>query len=164
MPIESKTPRAAIHDYTVSQVERLREVLIMRLSLIGEKVVNHARNLPSPSAASFDSKRIPPHQPNYIDWTANLRSSIGYVIVADGQVVRQSDFKPVSGGSEGSAQGREFANSLATQFPSGVCLIVVAGMNYAQYVSAKGYDVIDTSEQLAQQLVPEMLNKLGLTS
>lgn len=164
MPIVRKTPRSAIHDYVVSQVENLREVLIMRLSVIGEKVVNHARNLPSPSAASFDGGRIPPHQPNYIDWTANLRSSIGYVIVADGQVVRQSDFKTVGNGQEGSASGRQFASGLASKFPNGICLIVVAGMNYASYVSAKGYDVIDTSELLAEKLIPEMLNKLGLTS
>jgi hypothetical protein len=50
---------------------------------------------------------------------------------------------------------------LVSKFPKGIVLIVDAGMHYASYVSAKGYDVIDSAELLAQQLVPEILKRLS---
>lgn len=158
MTIENLTPRSSIEGYVQKQIDNAKNAIIYRLFVIGEQVVNHARSLPSPSAEAFKGK---PHQPNYIDWTANLRSSIGYVVVLDGKVVRESSFAPVSGGSEGSKQGKDFAYGLSSRIPNGIGLIVVAGMNYAQYVSSKGYDVIDSSEVLAQKLVPDMLRQLG---
>jgi hypothetical protein len=126
---------------------------------VGEQVVNHARSLPSMNPAGL--KHIPPHQPNYIDWTANLRSSVGYVVVVEGQVAKMSDFTPVKNGTQGATDGKAFAMQLVSKFPKGIVLIVVAGMHYASYVSAKGYDVIDSAELLAQQLVPEILKRLS---
>ena len=35
-------------------------------------------------------------------------------------------------------------------------------MRYASFVSAKGYDVLDSAELLAERLVPDMLKRLGL--
>ena len=172
MPITLKTPKSKITNYMIERIERMEQVLVSRLCYIGEQCVNHARNLPSPNAADYnDLPKIPPHQPNYIDWTGNLRSSIGYVVSVDGEIVDESRFEPIKGGAEGAAQGRAYAESLVSQYPKGICLIVVAGMRYAEYVTemrhakyaaARCYDVIDSAELLARQLVPQMLKQLGL--
>lgn len=39
----------------------------------------------------------------------------------------------------------------------GVALVVVAGMNYAAYVEAKGYNVLSSAEHLAERELPRML-------
>lgn len=72
-----------------------------------------------------------------------------------------SSFDVVKEGVEGAKGGKEYAMKLVRDFPKGIVLIVVAGMNYASHVSAKGYDVLDSSELLAEKLVPQMLRKLG---
>lgn len=101
---------------------------------------------------------------NFRDQTGNLRSSIGYVLVLNGKVVSQSDFASVKGGGQGAEVGEKFAKRLATSNlkNTGVTLIVVAGMNYASHVSARGYDVLDSAELLAKKIVPKMLNQLKL--
>lgn len=161
MPIKPTTPTAEITRYMTDKIRRMKQALAYNLFYVGEQVVNHARSLPSPSAAQFDGK-ITPHQPNYIDWSKNLRSSIGYVVVIDGEVVQASSFEPLGDDTEGAKKGKEYALQLASEFPHSVALIVVAGMKYAAYVTAKGYDVIDSAELLADKLVPEMLKKLGI--
>ena len=157
MPIKQKTPMSEIDASLRRGVGKIIEAYIYRLSAIGEEVVNHARSLPS-SPQTMAGK---PHKPNYIDWTSNLRSSIGYVISVDGRIVNQGGFHSELG-DQGKKKGAAFAKQLVRRFPKGICLIVVAGMEYASYVSAKGYDVLDSSELLAEQLVPKMLRKLGL--
>ena len=37
-------------------------------------------------------------------------------------------------------------------------------MKYAAYVSAKGRDVLDSAEQLAERVLPMMVRQLGLNS
>lgn len=140
------------------KAERWREALIYNLNVIGEKCVNAARQLPSLSRDDEDAAR--PHQPNYIDDTGNLRSSIGYVLVADGEIVTMSAFETVGKGKEGSDTGKTYAESLARNHPTGIALVVVAGMHYAEYVAAKGYDVLDSAELLAEQLVAKLINDL----
>lgn len=147
MPIRQTTSNADLDRFIENHVKRVVDSVIYRLSYIGEKVVNQARDT---------DKRT------FKDQTGNLRSSIGYVIVSDGQIVKASDFRTVKGGSQGSATGRSYAERLAQQFPDGIVLIVVAGMNYATYVSAKGLDVLDSAELLAQREIPKMLERLGL--
>ena len=161
MAIRLITPKSQIQDYIIKRTQAIENVIIRRLLRVGEEVVNHARNLPSPSADGMQQP-IPPHQPNYIDWTGNLRSSIGYVLAVDGQIITTSSFSPINGGDEGANDGKAFAESLVQKFPSGIALIVVAGMNYAKYVTARGYDVIDSAELQAQQLIPQMLSQLKL--
>lgn len=133
-----------IDRYTELQLERLQTALIRTLKYIGEMVLNRARSTNS-----------------YKDQTGNLRSSLGYVISVDGQVVYLSNFNTVKQGKDGTEQGAKFAKRLVRRFPKGVCLIVVAGMEYAVHVKNKGYDVLDSSELLADKLVPSMLKQLG---
>ncbi len=160
MGIELKTPMSEINRYIEQQIKRAEEAIIYNLQYVGERVVNHARSLPSPSAAAYKG-RIPPHKPNYIDHTANLRSSIGYVISCDGNIRTNGGFKAEANGSTGAASGTKYAKEVAGRYPEGIVLVVVAGMEYAAYVSAKGYDVIDSAELLADKLVPQILQQLG---
>lgn len=144
MPIKNITPEGAISEFIGQQVERVTSALIYNLCAVGEQVLNQARSTNS-----------------YKDQTGNLRSSIGYVVAVDGEVVQSSSFEVVKDGADGSRDGKSYALDLVKQFPEGIVLIVVAGMNYASYVSAKGYDVLDSSEVLADRLVPEILKQLG---
>ncbi len=150
MPIIDKTPSGQIERYVAQQVERLKQAVIYNLCAIGETVLNVARDTDS-----------------YKDQTGNLRSSIGYVVAVDGEIVQMSDFDLSEKGTDrvtGQTNGREYAKEVITRFPKGIVLVVVAGMNYASYVSAKGYDVLDSSELLAEQLVPKILKRLGLAA
>lgn len=145
MPIRQVTPNSEVNSYIERKLEIWRQLLIRNFSYIGEQVLNAAR--------STDS---------YKDQTGNLRSSLGYVIAVDGRVADISSFAVVKNGQEGSKTGADYARKLALKYPKGIVLIVCAGMNYAAYVSAKGYDVEDSAELLADRLVPQMLRQLGL--
>ena len=144
MSIKQTTPQSKINRYIGERVERIKKAIIYNLRYIGEACVNAARDSGS-----------------YTDRTGNLRSSVGYVIVCDGKIMEPSDFDVVKEGGKGAKEGARFAKEAARQFPEGIVLIVVAGMNYAAYVSARGYDVIDSAELLADKLVPQMLHRLG---
>lgn len=159
MAIKCNVTKDDIHRYIAEQIERQKQAIIYQLCIIGEEVVNHARMLPSPSADDFDAK-ITPHQPNYMDWTANLRSSIGYIVAIDGEIIQMSEFEPIKGGAEGSAKGKQYALQLVEQYPQGAVLIVVAGMHYASYVTGRGYDVLDSAELIARQLVGQIQTKI----
>ena len=110
---------------------------------LGEKCVNEARNFGS-----------------YTDRTGNLRSSVGYGVFKDGQPVRYSDFQQVAKGTEGGIEGRALLDRIAGTYPHGYALIVVAGMNYAVYVEAKGYNVLSSAQLLAERELPRMINDL----
>jgi len=146
MPIKRLTSMQEIQDYLQEQVKRREKAIIYNLSAIGEACVNEARTGGS-----------------YKDQTGNLRSSTGYVIIQDGRIIQQSSFQQVKQGAQGAKDGETFAKQLVSKFPEGICLIVVAGMNYSGYVSAKGYDVLDSAEDLADRLVPQIMKQLGFT-
>lgn len=145
MPIRQVTPEAEINQFIESKLEIWRQLIIRNLTYIAEKVLNVARSTNS-----------------YTDRTGNLRSSIGYVIVEDGNIVDMSTFNVVKSGSTGSDTGAEYAQRLVRKYRKGIVLIMCAGMNYAAYVADKGYDVIDSAELLNDRLVSKMLKDLGL--
>lgn len=103
---------------------------VKHLMVIGESVVKYAR----------DDKSLARH---YTDRTGNLRSSIGYVVVQDGMIA----FSSFDGNTEkGKAAGRNYAIEVAQSLsPNKTYLVWVAGMEYASYVEAKGFDVISGS-------------------
>lgn len=144
MPIRQITPMSEIDRYTEQKLKGLEQAVIRTLTYCGELCLNVARSTNS-----------------YKDQTGNLRSSIGYVVAVDGRIVNQSDFETVKKGGDGSKQGAAFAKQLVRRFPKGVCLIVVAGMDYAVHVKNRGYDVLDSSELTADRIVPYMLKQLG---
>ena len=64
-------------------------------------------------------------------------------------------------GSEGTKTGKDFATEMAKQFSNEYVLVVVAGMNYAEYVEAKdNKDVLATPELFANKELPKMFERL----
>lgn len=120
-----------------------KRVLIRTLASCLEQIINTARDSGS-----------------YKDRTHNLRSSIGGLIIVDSEVVHQAGFKQSGGGAEGVTGGLEYAQSLVREYPKGIAVVVVAGRDYASYVADRGYDVLDSAENLAETLVPQMLSQL----
>lgn len=138
------TPPDAIVRQVIERVERQQKVLVRQLLYCAEEIINAARSTNS-----------------YKDRTGNLRSSLGCIVAVNGQVVGQRGFIPVLNGAEGAEDGKRYVRELAARYPRGIVLIAVAGKNYAAYVSAKGYDVMDSAELLADKLVPMYLKQLG---
>ncbi len=145
MPIKQTTPASDINDAIDRHIQDTINAVVYRLMEIGVKVINTARNVGG-----------------YKNQTGNLRSSTGWVVAVDGQPVKVSEFTSVLNGGQGSQEGRNYALSLVGNYPKGIVLIIVAGMQYAAYVAAKGLDVLDTAELDAKKLVPAMLRELGL--
>lgn len=139
------TPVSEVEKELTVASQRLQQAVLYNLAYVGERVRNAAVENGS-----------------YKDRTGNLRSSVGYVIAIDGKVVQVGSFGGSNPAGQGQGEGESFAKSLVSQFPKGFALIVVAGMDYASFVSAKGYDVLDSAELLAEKLVPQMLRKLKI--
>lgn len=127
------TPDAVFDDFIEGVVDRLTEAMTNTLGYVGETCLTEARL-----------------GGNYRDRTGNLRSSIGYVIVVDGKIARET----------GGDAGRRFARSMVREFPTGIVLVMATGMNYSSYVAAKGYNVIDSAEAMAERLVPQIMKDL----
>lgn len=86
------------------------------------------------------------HPQDWTDHTGNLRSSIGYAVFENGKKIDGSAFEVVKEGNEGSEKGRALIKSLANEMTSSYGLAIVAGMDYASFVEAKGYDVLAGAE------------------
>lgn len=142
MGIKSLFTAADIKAGIDKEVKRIEQAIIMRFMRLGEECVNNARSLG-----------------DYTDRTGNLRSSIGYVVMADGREVK-SNFLTVSNGDVGQTASRSLAQELSKRFATGYALIVVAGMDYAFYVEATGHNVLSSSEHLAKVQMPIMLQQL----
>lgn len=136
----------------------IERAILTTLMYVGEICVNHAREIRT-----------------YTDQTGNLRNSIGYAIIKDGQIIHMGFQRTVSAvqysykdgidrrrsdAKDGTAVGQELAEKLAENYPFGYALVVVAGMNYAAAVESKGLDVLTSAELLAEQIVPGMLRDL----
>lgn len=145
MPV--KVIKDTSDQFVKNWIDNRFKAIIYQLSYIGEKAVNEARARGS-----------------YKDQSGNLRSSIGYVISLDGKIVKWGEFKAAGNGStsgeEGVRKGKEFAEDVGTDVKSGFCLTVVAGMEYAQYVIAREYNVLQTSELLARREAEKLVSKL----
>ncbi len=99
---------------------------------------------------------------SYIDRTGNLRSSIGYAVLKDGKVYRRNQVERTLNGSKGLSEGAKFLEQKARDNDrKGIVLIVTAGMNYAEYVEAKGRVVLSSAELKAPNIVRELLTSVG---
>lgn len=98
---------------------------VVWLQSVGERVIKYAREHGS-----------------YTDRTGNLRNSIGYVVIQNGSVYHSSftDSAPQQ-------KARMLAAQVADELPKGhkTFLVWVAGMEYAKYVEARGFDVLQGS-------------------
>ena len=130
--------------YIAAQVaafrERVEKATLKELQEMGEKLVTYAKN-----------------QHNYKDQSGNLTNSIAYAVVKEGKIVSY-------GGENQPGEGADTALKVATDYaasvPNTFSLIVVAGMNYAAYVEAKGYNVILPAELKARTDFPKVIAQL----
>ncbi|UWG10339.1 MAG: putative tail-component [Bacteriophage sp.] len=99
----------------------------------------------------------------YMMQTGALLSSTGCEVFVDGVAIH-SQFDAASGAESNAAEmGIKSGQSIAETIgkgTKGIALVVVAGMNYAAYVEAKGYNVLSSAEHLAERELPRMLEKL----
>lgn len=119
-----------INEYIQDKLQDFEADAITVLQYKGEEFVNKARNIRT-----------------YQDRTGNLRASIGYVIIKDGRIIRE-DYAESPRGSDrlsGIGEARVFIDRMLAEFSEGLILVGFAGMHYAAYVEAKGYDVITGS-------------------
>jgi hypothetical protein len=153
MGIEVKMDMREIREYLNREAQRHLQRTITLLQYVGETVVNDIRTS---------------HISNWTDQTGNLRSSIGYIITVDGRPIGMSDFPkvigPITSGSEadGTQMGKDYARQLASLYPEGIALIVVAGMEYASYVEKRdNKTVLAQGEVEARRLVEQMIRELN---
>lgn len=147
MPITGgKKVKRSFYQYVIKQQENAREGAINVLKYVGLECIKEARE-----------------SGKYTDQTGNLRSSVGYAILENGKVINQSTFDKVkSTAVEAQGKGEDLIKRLSSIYNTGLVLVVVAGMEYAAYVEARGYNVLNSAETLAKTLVPKMLKQLGL--
>lgn len=130
-----------------AEAERANMLTIRALSYLGELCVIEAKDRPQESS--------------WFDHSGNLRSSIGYVIVHNGKIIKYSDFNQVKQGTDGIKEGKELAKELAKQYTNGYALVIVAGMNYAELVEAMdNKNVLASAESFARKELPNMMEKL----
>ena len=163
-----------IHKILMKEAERVERLTIRALSYLGEQCVIRVRDRGGDKS--------------WYDQSGNLRSSVGYVIAHNGNIVSRYGFdssmgkaahtkqveyvtkdgKKVSftarvkaGGQEGAKTGKDLAEELARRYSNDYVLVIVAGMNYAEYVEAMdNKDVLASTELWSIDQVPKMLEKL----
>lgn len=120
--------------------KRLESATVFLLQYMGEELTKYARE-----------------QHNYTDQTGNLTNSIGYAVVRNGKIVNYGG--EIKSG-DGAAEGLKIAQKMAANASSSFSLLIVAGMHYAAYVEAKGYNVILPAELKAKADLPAYMQKL----
>ena len=147
MGIRLTTKLSEVHDMLMRETERVERLTIRALSKLGEQCVTKIRDRAGDKS--------------WYDQTGNLRSSVGYVIAHNKNIIQYSTFNQVKQGSEGVKTGKDLAKELAKRYSNNYVLIVVAGMNYAEFVEAMdNKDVLASTELWAREQVPLMLEKL----
>lgn len=120
--------------------ERLERATIFLLQYLGEDLAKYAKE-----------------NHTYTDQTGNLTNSIGYAVVRQGKIVTYGgEIQP----GDGAKEGLKVAQQMAAKLPNTFSLIIVAGMNYAAYVEAKGYNVILPAQLKAMKDFPATIQRL----
>lgn len=126
-----------------SQKPQFDTRILRDLTLIAEKACNMARDTyPSRDSGGYD------------DHSRNLRGSIGFKIFFEGKDVSSGGFD-----NRDSTKGESTARTVVGKLDTKGSLweiVVVAGMEYARYVEAKGYNVIS----FVQGFLDEQIKKL----
>lgn len=141
--------KCEVHNTFAEYALRVHRAIETVMQFIGEECVKIARE-----------------QGTYNDITGNLRNSIGYVLVKNGDIICKNFEDRVASkvidaaNGKGILQGQALAEELAQRFTKGYALIVVAGMHYAHYVESLNKDVLDSAERYALQRVPQLMQML----
>ena len=141
--------KGEVHNTFAEYALRIHRAIETVMQFIGEECVRIARE-----------------QGTYNDITGNLRNSVGYVLVRNGDIICKNFEERVASkvvdaaNGKGILQGQALAEELAKRFTKGYALIVVAGMHYAHYVESLNKDVLDSAERYALQRVPKLMQML----
>lgn len=131
--------------YIAGKVEnfhnRLEQATLFLLRYLGEDLAKYAKD-----------------NHTYTDRTGNLTNSIAYAVVRDREIVF---YDATNQPGEGSEEALKLAMKIAASLPHQYSLIIVAGMNYAAYVEAKGYNVILPAELKAKKDFPAAMKRLA---
>lgn len=115
---------------------RFERALLLVLNEIGMELVKIARD-----------------EHNYTDRTGKLTNSMGYAVIKGHHLLQVGG----EGSGEGSKAAMETCLKVAGETPYKYTLAIVAGMDYAAYVEAKGYNVLIPAELQASKIfVPRM--------
>ncbi len=115
-----KTEKEA-KEFTLQVLDRIIEAYIRA----GEKFIQDCRSQPQSHAQGF-----------YLDDTTNLRNSVQYFLFHNGELVEKSEV-PFT----------DTDNVMDLVEKEGFTFIGLAGMNYASYVEAKGYNVLTMQKE-----------------
>lgn len=123
--------KKAVRSKTTPMQERFVRALLLVLNELGNELVRYARLTHS-----------------YTDRTGNLTNSMGYAVIRGKTVV-------MTGGELQDGEALEAAikaaYNAAKRSTTAYSLVVVAGMEYAAYVEAKGYNVLVPAELKAKK-------------
>ncbi|MBQ0161079.1 MAG: hypothetical protein KBT28_10745 [Bacteroidales bacterium] len=131
MALKRKFNPKSVVDKKVKQMQaRFEKALLLVLNQLGQELVTCARDMHT-----------------YKDQTGNLTNSMNYVIVKGKNIVSMG----ANGAGTGAEEAETLLRKLALKTTSNYTLIVVAGMNYAAYVQAKGYNVLLPAEMMCNR-------------
>lgn len=130
MGIKPKFKYSDIERAVNAELINIERGVLAILQRVGEEFVRDAR-----MGIDINSGAFP--KGDYTDQTANLRSSIGYFILRDGNVVTEN----LTGTSRGVSAARAVLASVGKQ---GYSIVGVAGMEYASHLESMGYNVISS--------------------
>lgn len=121
--------------------KNIRFAVLQSLRYVGEEFIAQARRTDT-----------------YKDHTGNLRNSIGFIILEEGQIIAET----FDGSGAGQANGKALAREIATRYSDfeGYVLVVVAGMEYAAAVESKGFDVLTGSTFQAEDTLQALLGNI----
>lgn len=122
--------------------ERVENATVYNFSYMGEKLAKYAKEMHS-----------------YTDRTGNLTNSIGYAVVKGGKIINTGG---MMGSSEAKAASLQVLQEMMDRINHQFALIIIAGMEYASYVEAKGYNVIMPAELKAKAEMPAVIQKIKL--
>lgn len=146
MAIKMTTPPEALDRFMMAAFTIIRNEVSKALVKLGEECIAKIRDRSGSES--------------WYDQTGNLRSSIGFAVYDYGWKKVQSSFQTVMGGSDGSSEGRKMINNLANEYSKVYALVVVAGMNYAEYVeSLENKDVLASTELWAKGVIDARLER-----
>lgn len=146
-------------------VDNVVNAMVQRLQYTGEQFVTDVRTKINADDSYRAAMRkisgrpkvtINADTPRYADDTANLTSSVGFMVLNQAKVV-QSSFP---GAGMGKTVGEAAAKEVGARFPTGLALVVVAGMQYAAAVESLGYDVLTGSSFVAENELKAALQAL----
>ena len=138
-----------------SQEPELDTRVLRELQMIGEEACNKARD----TYIGGNPKMGTSHQDGgYDDHSRNLRGSIGYKIYFSGNEVTSGGFDG-RGSSEGEQRAKA-ALDIVTASGSLWEIVILAGMEYARYVEAKGYPVITFVQAFLDEEIKKLTQKI----